>query len=258
MATILNAYSLSGGDTTSSTFTSTGDCITIEATTTSINGVNSLIKIQSSDDQSIWKDIGQIIMCVGSDLYCNDPIKVTGLYVRCLLITNDSTSGTITVTASNGSAGTGDLLSTENLADVANAATANHNLGNSNSTYVPVFTATGGELSTCVCLGNAFVIQVDTDSISFTMQLFITMDGIETGASWEFNLPTGLLPTSNFASVTDITPIMGLLNSGDWSVVVNCHMEIGATVGAKTGLLTYIETTPVGGGKFPVFIRYQR
>ena len=107
MATILNAYNLSGGDTTSSTFTSTGDCITIEATTTNINGVSSLIKIQSSDDQSIWKDIGQIIMCVGSDLYCNDPIKVTGLYVRCLLITNDSTSGNITINATEQTAGGG-------------------------------------------------------------------------------------------------------------------------------------------------------
>jgi len=107
MATILNTYNLSGGDTTSSTFTSAGDCVSIEATTTNISGVSSLIKIQSSDDQTIWKDIGQIIMGVGSDLYCNDPIKVTGLYVRCLLITNDSTSGTITVTASNGSGGGG-------------------------------------------------------------------------------------------------------------------------------------------------------
>jgi len=258
MATILNAYNLSGGDTTSSTFTSAGDCVTIEATTTNINGVSSIIKIQSSDDQSTWNDIGQIIMCVGSDLYCNDPIKVTGLYVRCLLITNDSTSGTITVTASNGSAGTGDLLSTNNLSDVASAATANLNLGNSHSTYVPVFTATGGETSTCVCLGNAFVIKIDTDSISFTMQLLITMDGIETAAGWEFNLPTGLLPTSNFAAGSDITPVMSLPNAGDWSVVINCNVQINATVGAKTGTLIYAETSPVGGGKFPIFIRYHR
>lgn len=105
MATILNNYSISGGDTTSSTFTSAGDCVTVEATTTNLSGVNSLIKIQSSDDQSTWKDIGQIYLGVGSDTYCNDPIKVTGIYIRCLLITNDSISGTITITASNGGGG---------------------------------------------------------------------------------------------------------------------------------------------------------
>lgn len=102
MATILNAYNLSGGDTTSSTYTSLGECVTLEATTTNINGVNSLIKIQSSDDDLVWNNIGQMILGPGSDVYCNDPIKITGNYVRCLLITNDSNSGSITLTASAG------------------------------------------------------------------------------------------------------------------------------------------------------------
>ena len=128
MATILNNYSISGGDTTSSTFTSAGDCVTVEATTTNLSGVNSLIKIQSSDDQSTWKDIGQIYLGVGSDTYCNDPIKITGLYIRCLLVTNDSISGTITITASDGAAGTGDLLAANNLSDVADAPTSRTNL----------------------------------------------------------------------------------------------------------------------------------
>lgn len=107
MATILNAYNLSGGDTTSTTFTSAGDCVTIEATTTNVSGVNTLLKIQSSDDQSTWKDIGQILIGVGSDIYCIDPIKLTGLYVRVLLITNDTLTGNITVTAANPTAGSG-------------------------------------------------------------------------------------------------------------------------------------------------------
>jgi hypothetical protein len=129
MATILNSYNLSGGDTTSSTFTSAGECVNIEATTTSISGNNTYLKVQSSGDQTTWSDIGQMIIGKGSDTYCNDPIKITGIYIRCLLITNDSTSGTITVTASDGAAGTGDLLAANNLSDVADATTSRNNLG---------------------------------------------------------------------------------------------------------------------------------
>lgn len=257
MATILNAYNLSGGDTTSSTFTSSVDCVSILAVTTSFSGVNSLLKIQSSDDQSTWKDIGQILLSVGSDIYCSDPVKVTGIYVRCLLITNDSTSGTITVTATNGAAGTGDLLSTNNLSDVANAETSNHNLGNSHTTYVPTFTATGGEASTCVCLGDAFVIQIDTDSISFTMQLSIAMDALETAAVFDFDLPTGLLPYANFAAASDLTPIISLPNSGTWADLLTQNVVIGANVGAKTGYIS-VQSPAASTVKIPIFIRYHR
>ena len=99
MATILNNYSISGGDTTSSTFTGTGGCVKVEATTTNINGNNTTLKIQSSDDQSTWKDIGQINILIGSGYYCSDPNTITGLYIRVLLVCNDSNSGTITITA---------------------------------------------------------------------------------------------------------------------------------------------------------------
>ena len=45
-----------------------------------------------------------------------------------MLVTNDSISGTITITATDGAAGTGDLLAANNLSDVANAATSRTNL----------------------------------------------------------------------------------------------------------------------------------
>lgn len=257
MATILNAYNLSGGDTTSSTFTSSVDCVSILAVTTSFSGVNSLLKIQSSDDQSTWKDIGQILLSVGSDIYCSDPVKVTGIYVRCLLVTNDSTSGTITVTATNGAAGTGDLLSTNNLSDVANAETSNHNLGNSHTTYVPTFTPLAGALSTCTCLGDSFVIQIDTDSISFTMQLAITMDALETAAAFDFDLPTGLLPYANFAATSDLTPIISLPNSGSWADLLTQNVVIGANAGAKTGVIAVVSPA-ASVVKLPIFIRYHR
>lgn len=257
MATILNAYNLSGGDTTSSTFTSSVDCVSILAVTTSFSGVNSLLKIQSSDDQSTWKDIGQILLSVGSDIYCSDPVKVTGIYVRCLLVTNDSTSGTITVTATNGAAGTGDLLSTNNLSDVANAETSNHNLGNSHTTYVPTFTPLAGALSTCTCIGDSFVIQIDTDSISFTMQLAITMDALETAAAFDFDLPTGLLPYANFTDSSDITPIISLPNSGSWADLLTQNVVIGANTGAKTGVIAVVSPA-ASVVKLPIFIRYHR
>ena len=237
MATILNAYNLTGGDTTSSTFTSTGDCITIEATTTSINGVNSLIKIQSSDDQTIWKDIGQIIMCVGSDLYCNDPIKVTGLYVRCLLITNDSTSGTITVTASNGSAGTGDLLSTNNLSDVANAATSNHNIGNYGGTWTPVFTAQLNPLNTLTPV-EAWNYQRVGNLCFFMGAASVAFDVGDNNDQFVGDTP--FLRASNFATTYQSVGL--ITGASDGNVIVQ---KIKANVGAKT-INIQIGTTNVG------------
>ena len=236
MATILNAYNLTGGDTTSSTFTSTGDCITIEATTTSINGVNSLIKIQSSDDQTIWKDIGQIIMCVGSDLYCNDPIKVTGLYVRCLLITNDSTSGTITVTASNGSAGTGDLLSTNNLSDVASAATSNNNLGNYGGTWTPVFTAQLNPLNTLTPV-EAWNYQRVGNLCFFMGAATATFDVADSGDQFVGDTP--ILRATNFATTYQCVGLIHGANTPDVTT-----QKIKANIGAKTMTVQIVTTNP--------------
>lgn len=197
MATILNNYSISGGDTTSSTFTSAGDCVTVEATTTNLSGVNSLIKIQSSDDQSTWKDIGQIYLGVGSDTYCNDPIKITGLYIRCLLVTNDSISGTITITASDGAAGTGDLLAANNLSDVANAATARTNLGLNNGTWTPVFTAQADPLNTLVAV-EPFMYSYTGSIGYYSGAAILTLQG---GADTEdFHYDTPILRTTNFTT----------------------------------------------------------
>ena len=255
MATILNNYSISGGDTTSSTFTSAGDCVTVEATTTNLSGVNSLIKIQSSDDQSTWKDIGQIYLGVGSDTYCNDPIKITGLYIRCLLVTNDSISGTITITASDGAAGTGDLLAANNLSDVANAATANSNLGNTHLVYSPVFTDTVGS-GTCTLLGESFVIVIDEDSVSFTFQVIITLDALETDSSFTYNLPTGHLPTNNFADDYGVICVVGLPNASqiDSSSIIG----YGSNAGAKTAYISYHNDVAGSGAKYSFFVRYHK
>lgn len=163
MATILNAYNLTGGDTTSSTFTGSGDCVTVEATSTDINGGNSYLKIQSSDDQSTWKDIGQINIQQGSDNYCNDPIKITGLYVRCLLITNDSTSGTITVTANNPGSGNGDMVGSNNLSDVADALVAYQTI-RPYLVYTAIVTQSGTAAPTATELEN----NLDVGGITFT------------------------------------------------------------------------------------------
>ena len=254
MATILNAYNLTGGDTTSSTFTSTGDCVTVEATTTNVSGNNTYLKIQSSDDQSTWKDIGQMIIGVGSDIYCIDPIKLTGLYVRVLLITNDTLTGTITVTATNPTGG-GDLLAANNLSDVASAATANNNLGNTHLTYTPtcVTTVGGGTLTP---LNDCFVIVVDADSVSFTFYFQIDLGGGENDNTFTFTLPTGHLPTNNFAASTELQFVMGLPNAGTWDETKN--IQYNATVGAKTGTIAFHSDVAADTIKLTAFITYHK
>ena len=242
MATILNAYSLSGGDTTSSTYTSLGECVTLEATTTNINGVNSLIKIQSSDDEISWSDIGQIILGVGSDLYCNDPVKVTGLYVRCLLITNDSTSGTITVTASNGSAGTGDLLSTNNLSDVADEATSLYNIAKIKSgkfsldtndlfnlesspySLASVFPAVAGHF----WVGISCVMDYTFNTVEFDNRINIGASTcLAGGGIWQFSM-------SGYAA--DVIGAATIIQVADPDCyVVNDFLHIGSTDVATTG-----------------------
>lgn len=254
MATIINNYSISGGDTTSTTFTGSGGCVKVEATTANINGNSTTLKIQSSDDQATWKDIGQINILIGSDYYCSDPQTVTGLYVRCLLVCNDSNAGTITVTASEEAAGVGDLLSTNNLSDVTSRATANENLGNTHFTYVPTFTAQGNPANIGTCIGDAFVIVVDEDSISFTMQVQFAMDTLETSDEFIFNLP--VLPTNNFTGTDQITFIVGLPNAQQLAQLST--VAYASVVGAKTASISVAFTAPNDSLKFTMFVRYHR
>ena len=221
MATILNNYSISGGDTTSSTFTSAGDCVTVEATTTNLSGVNSLIKIQSSDDQSTWKDIGQIYLGVGSDTYCNDPIKITGLYIRCLLVTNDSISGTITITATDG-AGTALVPFRQEITELE-CATLNS---------VPV------DISDLPAPGAGFAWEIVSASLSYT---FVSVD--YDFADLLVSTSTAALGQYNFAAPNVAADVFqrGRFTDGlgaDTSVVNNTKMvfysDIDPTVGDGT------------------------
>jgi len=73
MATILNAYNLSGGDTTSSTFTYSGATrdLDVEIITTSIGGDSTRVTIETSADQTTWVLVpnSEIQINKGSDSY---------------------------------------------------------------------------------------------------------------------------------------------------------------------------------------------
>lgn len=217
MATILNAYSLSGGDTTSSTYTSLGECVTIEATTTNINGVNSLIKIQSSDDESVWKDIGQIILGVGSDVYCNDPIKITGNYVRCLLITNDSNSGSITLTASAG--GVAIIKSGKfslNTSQIFNLDTAPYNLAS-------VFPAVAGHFWVILSCQIKYTLNTTPFDIRINIGASTAIDG---GGTILFNMN---------GYISDIFGAGVVIQAPQNDYISNDYLHIGTQDTATTG-----------------------
>jgi len=132
MSTILNAYNLNGGDTTSSVFTYAGATrnLDIEIITDSIGGLSAYVIIETSSDESNWILVpnSQIQINRGSDSYVYHITESEGAYVRVRLFRMDSHSGTMTITA-NEAAVTGLLEAANNLSDVANAATARTNLG---------------------------------------------------------------------------------------------------------------------------------
>lgn len=257
MATILNAYNLTGGDTTSLTFTSSVDCVSILAVTTSFSGVNSLLKIQSSDDQSTWKDIGQILLSVGSDIYCSDPVKVTGIYVRCLLVTNDSTSGTITVSATNGAAGTGYLLSTNNLSDVADAETANNNLGQNDESYTPTITVWGGAATTVVVDGLAQAILINDNSVTVMVKFNVSFDAAEDIVESSFTLPPSFLPTNNFSAKSNVLASVAIYNEGAFDGT-SFGFAVFALAGSKECYLSINTDTAGSSGSLVVIFRYNK
>lgn len=132
MSTILNAYNLNGGDTTSSVFTYAGATrnLDIEIITDSIGGLSAYVIIETSSDESNWILVpnSQIQINRGSDSYVYHITESEGAYVRVRLFRMDSHSGTMTITA-NEAAVTGLLEAANNLSDVADATTSRNNLG---------------------------------------------------------------------------------------------------------------------------------
>jgi len=111
MSTILNAYNLSGGDTTSSVFTYAGATrnLDIEIITDSISGLSAYVIIETSADETNWILVpnSQIQINRGSDSYVYHITESEGAFVRVRLFRMDSHSGTMTITASEAVGGGG-------------------------------------------------------------------------------------------------------------------------------------------------------
>jgi len=111
MSTILNAYNLNGGDTTSSVFTYAGSTrnLDIEILTSLVSGYFAYVTIETSADQTNWILVpdSQIQINRGSDSYVYHITESEGAYVRVRLFRMDAHSGTMTITASEAGGGSG-------------------------------------------------------------------------------------------------------------------------------------------------------
>ncbi|CAB4178054.1 hypothetical protein UFOVP1015_32 [uncultured Caudovirales phage] len=111
MATILNSYSLAGGDTTSSVFTYSGSArnLDIEILTASISGGSTRVLIETSADNILFILVpgSETQLSKGSDSYVYHITESEGAYVRAKVYANDSRTGTITINATEQTSGSG-------------------------------------------------------------------------------------------------------------------------------------------------------
>ena len=123
-----------------------------------------------------------------------------------MLICNDSTSGTITVTASNGAAGTGDLLAANNLSDVANAATSNYNIAGIKSVSQAL---TSAQIKTINSVPISLAATFPAVAGKYWRVIEADIDYIDGAAAFTNNLQVGATTTVEEQFTVDLAAIFG-------------------------------------------------
>lgn len=111
--------------------------------------------------------------------------------------------GTITGTV-------GALVAANNLSDVANATTANNNLGQDSEDYAPTVTPLAVVDSTITVNGLAQAILVNADSVSCMMKVTVEFLSSETAVDATITLPPSFLPTNNFTAKSDLISVISI------------------------------------------------
>ena len=155
--------------------------------------------------------------------------------------------GTITGTV-------GALVAANNLSDVADAATSNHNLGNTHGTYTPTFTPQGDVLNTCTALQDSLYIVVDGESITFSITVGILLDGANTYETFDFDLP--ILPDNNFTSKYQLNAVISRFEES--LSVTQIGFSCSANGGAKTGNIFFETDTAGTGAAIVIMGRYHK
>lgn len=116
--------------------------------------------------------------------------------------------------------GAGYMQKASNLSDVANAETANNNLGNDDESYTPTITILGGAATTVAVDGLAQAILINAKSVTVMVKFNIVFDVAEDIVDGTFTLPPSFLPTNNFAAKPEVLASIAVYNEGAFSSVL--------------------------------------